>query len=33
MLKKLLLQSGRYLNPAGDIIEGDIGIENGRILF
>ena len=33
MLKKLLLQSGRYLNPAGDIIEGDIGIENGRILY
>jgi len=31
--EKLLLQSGRYLNPAGDIIEGDIGVEKGRILF
>ena len=30
---KLLLRAGRYLNPAGEIIAGDIGIENGRILF
>lgn len=29
----LLLRAGRYLNPAGEIIAGDIGIENGRILF
>jgi 5-methylthioadenosine/S-adenosylhomocysteine deaminase len=32
-MKNLLLQSGRYLNPNGEIITGDIGIENGRILF
>ena len=30
---KLLLRDGRYLNPAGEIIAGDIGIENGWILF
>ena len=30
---KLLLRAGRYLNPAGEIIAGDIGIENGWILF
>ena len=30
---KLLLRAGRYLNPAGEIIAGDIDIENGRILF
>ena len=32
-MSKVLLHSGRYLNPAGTIVEGDIGIENGRILF
>ena len=32
-MNKILLQSGRYLNPAGEIVTGDIGIENGRILF
>lgn len=32
-MNKILLQSGRYLTPAGDIVAGDIGIENGRILF
>ena len=32
-MSRLLLHSGRYLNPAGKVIDGDIGIENGRILF
>ncbi len=32
-MNRTLLQSGRYLNPAGEILSGDIGIENGRILF
>ena len=32
-MNNILLQSGRYLNPAGEIVTGDIGIENGRILF
>jgi 5-methylthioadenosine/S-adenosylhomocysteine deaminase len=32
-MEKLLLRAGRYLNPAGEIVAGDIGIENGRILF
>ena len=32
-MNKLLLESGKYLNPAGEVITGDIGIENGKILF
>jgi 5-methylthioadenosine/S-adenosylhomocysteine deaminase len=32
-MNKMLLQGGRYLNPACEAITGDIGIENGRILF
>ena len=32
-MSRLLLHSGRYLNPAGKVVDGDIGIENGRILF
>ena len=32
-MSRLLLHSGSYLDPAGKIIDGDIGIENGRILF
>ena len=32
-MNKTLLESGKYLNPAGEVITGDIGIENGKILF
>ena len=32
-MNKLLLESGKYLNPVGEVITGDIGIENGKILF
>ena len=32
-MSRLLLHSGRYLDPTGKIIDGDIGIENGRIQF
>ena len=32
-MKKLLLESGKYLNPSGEAVSGDIGIENGKILF
>ena len=32
-MNKTLLKSGQYLNPEGAVIAGDIGIENGRILF
>ena len=32
-MNKLLLESGKYLNPSGEAVSGDIGIENGKILF
>lgn len=32
-MKKILLHSGSYLDPAGEVVTGDIGIEGGRILF
>ena len=32
-MNKTLLESGKYLNPTGEVITGDIGIENGKILF
>ena len=32
-MNKLLLQSGRYLAPNGEVANGDIGIEHGKISF
>ena len=32
-MSKLLLRSGRYLTPTGEVADGDIGIEGGKISF
>ena len=32
-MEKLLLQAGQYLTPNGDVVSGDIGIEQGKISF
>ena len=32
-MSKLLLQAGRYLAPGGEVVDGDVGIEDGKISF
>ncbi len=32
-MNRLLLQSGQYLTPAGSVVAGNLGIEDGKILF
>lgn len=32
-MNRILLESGQYLNPDGTVVAGDLGLEDGKILF